>query len=49
MVTSHERAWLKTMLDLLASGEAFTGDTLEKLRSILEADEAMDVSSHLIE
>ncbi len=49
MVTSHERAWLKTMLEHPAAGEAFTGDTLGKLRSLLASDEAMDVSNHLIE
>ncbi|MCI3922847.1 WYL domain-containing protein [Paenibacillus sp. TRM 82003] len=49
MVTSHERAWLKTMLEHPAAGEAFTEVTIGKLRSILKTDEAMDVSSHLIE
>lgn len=49
MVTSHERAWLKTMLGHPAAGEAFTPETLEKLRSILEQDSVMDTSDHLIE
>ncbi|WP_151736810.1 WYL domain-containing protein [Paenibacillus tengchongensis] len=48
-VTSHERAWLKTMLAHPAAGEAFTPETLEKLRIILEHDQAMDISGHLIE
>ncbi|WP_058302936.1 WYL domain-containing protein [Gorillibacterium timonense] len=49
MVTSHERAWLKTMLEHPAAAEAFTADTLIKLRSILEPDPVMDTSLHLIE
>lgn len=49
MVTSHERAWLKTMLHHHAAADAFTADTLEKLRSALEPDPVMDISDHLIE
>ncbi len=49
MVTSHERAWLKTMLEHPAATEAFTTETLGKLRSILEPDEVLEISSHLIE
>ena len=49
MVTSHERAWLKTMLGHPAAADAFTPDTLNKLRSILEPDLLMDTSHHLIE
>ncbi|OCT11085.1 hypothetical protein A8709_05155 [Paenibacillus pectinilyticus] len=49
MVTSHERAWLKTMLTHPAADEAFTVDTLDTLRSILEQDAMMDISDHLIE
>ncbi|MDT3427780.1 putative DNA-binding transcriptional regulator YafY [Paenibacillus forsythiae] len=49
MVTSHERAWLKTMLDHPAAADAFTPGTLDKLRSILEPDQVMDTSRHLIE
>ena len=49
MVTSHERSWLKTMLEHPASAEAFTTYTLDKLRSILELDQVMDTSPHLIE
>jgi len=49
MVTSHERAWLRTMLEHPAADEAFTADTLGKLRTMLAADEPMDVSGHLIE
>ncbi|CAH1207992.1 hypothetical protein PAECIP111891_03137 [Paenibacillus allorhizoplanae] len=49
MVTSHERAWLKTMLGHPAADEAFTPDTLSKLRAILGQDRVMDTSDHLIE
>ncbi|WP_223070249.1 WYL domain-containing protein [Paenibacillus caui] len=49
MVTSHERAWLKTMLEHPAAADAFTADTFDKLRSILEPDQVMDTSRHLIE
>jgi predicted DNA-binding transcriptional regulator YafY len=49
MVTSHERAWLKTMLGHSAADEAFTPDTLGKLRAILGQDRVMDTSDHLIE
>lgn len=49
MITSHERAWLKTMLEHPASADAFTADTLDKLRAILEPDQVMDTSLHLIE
>ncbi|WP_309121598.1 WYL domain-containing protein [Paenibacillus sp.] len=49
MVTSHERAWLKIMLEHPAAAEAFSADTLGKLRSSLASDEAMDVSNDLIE
>ncbi|MDF2722627.1 MAG: hypothetical protein K0Q59_2302 [Paenibacillus sp.] len=48
-VTSHERAWLKTMLAHPAAVDAFTADTLNKLRSILEQDQAMATSRHLID
>lgn len=49
MVTSHERAWLKTMLGHPAADEAFTTETLDKLRVILGQDRIMDTSDHLIE
>ncbi|GJM78342.1 hypothetical protein HMSSN139_08380 [Paenibacillus sp. HMSSN-139] len=48
-VTSHERSWLKTMLQHPAAADAFTEDTLNKLRSVLEPDPLMDISRHLIE
>lgn len=49
MITSHERAWLKTMLEHPAATDAFTPETLNKLQSILEPDQVMDTSHHLIE
>ncbi|MNE18429.1 hypothetical protein D3C80_1114650 [compost metagenome] len=49
MITSHERAWLKTMLEHPAAADAFTPETLNKLHSILEPDQVMDTSHHLIE
>lgn len=49
MVTAHERSWLKTMLMHPAASQAFTSDTLEKLRSLLEMDLPMDTADHLIQ
>lgn len=49
MITSHERAWLKAMLEHPAADYAFTSDTLEKLRSVLHDEAIMDASSYLIE
>ncbi|TBL80816.1 WYL domain-containing protein [Paenibacillus thalictri] len=49
MATSHERAWLKTMLEHPAASEAFTAETLKKLRAILSGDQTMDTANHFIE
>lgn len=49
MITSHERAWLKTMLQHPAAADAFTADTLNKLHTVLEPDSAMELSPHFIE
>ncbi|SEU27968.1 WYL domain-containing protein [Paenibacillus sp. NFR01] len=49
MVTAHERAWLKTMLEHPAADEAFMPETREKLRSLLEPEPVMDTALHLIE
>lgn len=49
MITAHERAWLKKMLDHPAAGEAFTAETRDKLLSLLEKDPAIETSGHLIE
>ncbi|WP_138494573.1 WYL domain-containing protein [Paenibacillus pinistramenti] len=49
MVTSHERTWLKTMLEHPAAADAFTADTLAKLHAALGQDQRMDTSLHLLE
>ncbi|MNJ53811.1 hypothetical protein D3C77_492210 [compost metagenome] len=49
MVTSHERAWLKSMLDHPAAADAFTLETKNKLHTLLQQDQLMDISNHLIE
>lgn len=49
MVTAHERAWLKTVLEHSSASEAFTPETLAKLAALLAEDEAMDTGAHLIE
>lgn len=49
MVTSQERAWLKTMLQHPAANHAFSEDTLHKLHAILQQDQAMDTQEHLLE
>jgi predicted DNA-binding transcriptional regulator YafY len=49
MVTSHERAWLKTMLGHPAAADAFSIDTLNKLQAMLTSDPEMDIAEHLIQ
>lgn len=49
MVSSHERAWLKTMLAHPAAAEAFTPETLDKLTAMLEPDNALELRGDLIE
>lgn len=49
MVTSHERTWLKTMLEHPAAAEAFMPETLDKLRAILEPDPVMEIFPHVVE
>lgn len=49
MITSHERAWLKTMLEQSSAPDAFTADTLNKLHTALQSEQGMDISTHLIE
>lgn len=49
MVTSHERAWLKMMLQHPAANDAFSASTLEKLHSLLLSDEPMDTGALLVE
>lgn len=47
MVTSQERSWLKTMMELPAAAEAFTPGTLNKLHSILETEELINTDAIL--
>lgn len=49
MVTAHERAWLKKMLDHPATADAFTVETRQKLLSILEKDQAMETADLVLE
>ncbi|WP_010277962.1 WYL domain-containing protein [Paenibacillus senegalensis] len=49
MVTSHERAWLKAMLEHPAAAEAFTPETLRKLQAVLEPDDQLDTTTHLMQ
>ncbi|EFM10639.1 conserved hypothetical protein [Paenibacillus curdlanolyticus YK9] len=49
VVTSHERAWLKSMLQHPAAADAFDPDTLDKLHAMLGEDQVMDTSEHLVE
>ncbi|WP_028596527.1 WYL domain-containing protein [Paenibacillus assamensis] len=49
VVTAYERTWLKTMLEHPAANEAFTAETLLKLRQMLSMDIVMDTSEYLIE
>ncbi|MBY0011720.1 WYL domain-containing protein [Paenibacillus typhae] len=45
--TSHERSWLKLMLEHPSSAAAFSGPTLDKLRKLLEQDESILLHDHL--
>ncbi|MFD2611285.1 WYL domain-containing protein [Paenibacillus gansuensis] len=49
MVTAHERAWLRTMLEHTAATDAFSEGTLAKLQLLLDADQPLDFQSHIIE
>ncbi|MBD0382638.1 WYL domain-containing protein [Paenibacillus sedimenti] len=49
MITAQERAWLKTMLASPSASAAFTPHTLNKLRSMLEAEKPLDLSKAFIE
>ncbi|WP_219835490.1 WYL domain-containing protein [Paenibacillus sp. R14(2021)] len=45
MVTSHERAWLKLMLQHPAAVSAFAPETLAKLQYILQEDDALTLEA----
>ncbi|WP_044875708.1 WYL domain-containing protein [Paenibacillus sp. IHBB 10380] len=49
MITSQERAWLKTMLEHPAATAAFPESTLHKLKNVLEQDSTLDFKEHFIE
>lgn len=49
MISAHERAWLKTMLTHPAATEAFHAETLDRLHSVLKADQGIDTTDHLIQ
>lgn len=49
MITSQERSWLKTMMDLPAASGAFTPDTLLKLLTILSTEKSLNTSEAIIE
>ncbi|MCQ6563088.1 WYL domain-containing protein [Paenibacillus mendelii] len=48
-LTSHERAWLKTMLAHPAADEAFMPETLRKLRAVLESEPTLGLSDHVVQ
>lgn len=48
-LTSHERIWLKTMLQHPAAASAFTPETLKKLQELLQSEPLLDTSENLVE
>ncbi|RNB92436.1 WYL domain-containing protein [Brevibacillus fluminis] len=48
-ITSHERAWLKTMLEHPAASDAFSVETLEKLRALLQPEQSLDLGDRFRE
>lgn len=42
MITTHERGWLKTMLEHPAAAEAFLPETLDRLQLMVEQDQTID-------
>lgn len=48
-LTSQERAWLKAALEYPVLADAFTPDTLGKLRQLLQGEAALDVRGILLE
>jgi len=48
-VTSHERAWLKTMLAHPAAAAAFTEETLAKLERLLADEASLDLAEGFVE
>jgi len=48
MVTAHERAWLKTMLQHRAAVHAFSEETLNKLHALLEDEQGLEIEEHIL-
>lgn len=48
VITSHERVWLKAMLAHPAAEEAFLPATLDKLRDMLDGEQVVDWTPHLL-
>jgi predicted DNA-binding transcriptional regulator YafY len=48
-LTAQERSWLKTMLEHSASADAFTPDTLSKLRDLLHTEVSTDFREIVME
>ncbi|OKP74619.1 hypothetical protein A3844_08500 [Paenibacillus helianthi] len=46
--TSHERSWLKLMLDHPSAAAAFSGVTLDKLQTLLEGEAPLNLAEDLI-
>ncbi|MFD0692596.1 WYL domain-containing protein [Paenibacillus sp. GCM10027628] len=49
MITAQERSWLKTMLAHPSATVAFTSQTLDKLRTMLDAEQLLDFSDVFVE
>lgn len=45
MITSQERSWLKTMMDLPSTSKAFPENTLHKLQTILHTEKSMNTEA----
>jgi len=47
IITSQERSWLKTMIELPTAADAFTPSTLHKLQSILQTEKSINTEAIL--
>lgn len=45
MITSQERSWLKTMMELPSASEAFPENTLHKLQTILHPEKSLNIEA----
>lgn len=48
MVTAHERAWLRKMLEHPTAIHAFSEDTLSKLRTLLANEQSLEIEQHIL-